>query len=53
VNAVWIVIALGVAGAVVTFMMSLRRNDGPENLGSVSTQWISEHRLGSGQDSRR
>jgi hypothetical protein len=47
-----IVIVLAVATAVVA-LLALRRGDQPADLGVVSHQWIAEHRLGSGQDSRR
>ncbi len=52
-NAVWVVIGLAVAGAVLALVSSWRRGDRPADLGAVSHQWIAEHRLGSGQDSRR
>ena len=52
-NTVWVVIGLCVAGAVVALVASWRRGDHAKDLGAVSDQWISEHRLGSGQDSRR
>jgi hypothetical protein len=52
-NAVWVVIALGVVGAVVALVASWRRGEQPADLGAVSHQWISEHRLGSNEDSRR
>jgi hypothetical protein len=49
----WIVIGLGVVGAVIALVAALQRGGPHADLGSVSSQWISEHRLGSGQDSRR
>jgi hypothetical protein len=52
-NTVWVVVAFVVAAAVFLFVTSWRRSDQPESLGVVSDQWIAEHRLGSGQDSRR
>jgi len=51
--AMWIVIGLGVVGAVIALVAALQRGGPHADLGSVSSQWISEHRLGSGQDSRR
>jgi hypothetical protein len=48
-----IVILLVVATAVVALLAAWRRGDQPADLGVVSHQWIAEHRLGSGQDSRR
>jgi len=52
-NTVWVVVGLCVAGAVLAIVTSWRRGDRLADLGSVSHQWIAEHRLGSGQDSRR
>jgi hypothetical protein len=53
VNTVWIALGLGIIVALVALIASWRRNDRPTDLGAVSDQWIAEHRLGSGQDSRR
>ena len=50
---VWVVIGLTVAAAVVGLVAFWRRSDQPADMGAVSHQWIAEHRLGSGQDSRR
>jgi len=47
------VIALGVVAAIIALVTSWRRSDHAADMGAVSSQWISEHRLGSGQDSRR
>jgi hypothetical protein len=52
-NTVWAIVALGIAGAVIALFSAWRRGNAPQNLGAVSDQWISEHRLGSTQDSRR
>lgn len=54
-NAVWILVGLGVIGGVIAFVASWQRTDsGPHaDLGTVSSQWISEHRLGSNQDFSR
>ena len=52
-NPVWIVVGLGLAIVVIARVTSWRRGGQPADLGSVSHQWIAEHRLGSGQDSRR
>jgi hypothetical protein len=49
----WIVIGLAAVGAVIALVASLQRGGPHRDLGSVSSQWISEHRLGSNQDSRR
>jgi len=53
VNTLWVVVALGIAAAVVALVTALRRGDHLADLGAVSHQWIAEHRIGSGQDSRR
>jgi ABC-type transport system involved in cytochrome c biogenesis permease subunit len=54
VNAGWIVLAIGVAIAVVMVAKSwLRRHHQGSDLGNVSHQWISEQRLGHGPDSQR
>lgn len=52
-STVWTVVALGAIGGVIAIVTAWRRGNAPENLGAVSDQWISEHRLGSTQDSRR
>ena len=49
----WIVIGAGVAIVALVFGRTRRRNDGDANLGSVSSHWVAEHRLGSGGDSQR
>jgi hypothetical protein len=53
VNTIWIIVGLAVAGGVLALVTSWRRSDRLTDLGAVSHQWIAEHRLGSGQDSRR
>lgn len=52
-STVWVIVALGIAGAIVALVTAWRRGDRLGDLGSVSHQWIAEHRLGSGQDSGR
>lgn len=52
-SAVWIVAGLAAVGAVIALVASRQRGGPHAELGSVSSQWISEHRLGSNQDSRR
>ena len=52
-NAVWIVVAVGVAGGLVARFMSWRRAALPSDLGVVSRQWLAEHQLDSTQDSQR
>ena len=50
----WIVVSLGAVGAVVIALVASWQRGGPHgDLGTVSSQWISEHRLGSNQDSHR
>ena len=53
-TALWILIAIAAVGAVVTLVIVRVRDAGPHaDLGTVSSQWISEHRLGSNQDYSR
>jgi hypothetical protein len=53
VTTVWIVVGLGVAGAIAALVTSLRRRDPFDDLGAVSHQWIAEQRLGQTNDPRR
>jgi hypothetical protein len=53
VNAVWIVLGLGIAVAVLMFATSWLRRAQDVDLGSVSDQWIAEQRLGQGHDPQR
>ena len=50
-SAVWIVVGLGALGAAIALIASWQRGGPGADLGTVSSQWISEHRLG--QESRR
>jgi hypothetical protein len=53
-TALYILIGLGAVGGVFALVVSRPRDGGPHaDLGTVSSQWISEHRLGANQDSRR
>jgi hypothetical protein len=52
-NMVWVVVGLVVVGAILALVTSWQRRDQHSDLGAVSHQWISEHRLGQGQDLRR
>jgi hypothetical protein len=45
-------LGLGIVGAGIALVSALHRRDQRTDLGAVSNQWISEHRLGQGQDSR-
>ena len=48
----WIISGMGVAGALAALIGFWHRGARPTDLGAVSHQWIAEHRLGSGHDSR-
>ena len=52
-SALFVVAGLAVAGIIAALSTSWRRSDRAADLGAVSHQWIAEHRLGSGEDSRR
>jgi len=52
-SSVWVIAALGVAGAILSLVVTRIRGDRLSDLGTVSSQWIAEHRLGQGNDSRR
>jgi len=49
----WIVLAIAVVVAGLTLATSWLRRDHDVDLGSVSDQWIAEHRTGQGHDSPR
>jgi hypothetical protein len=53
VNPNWIILAVGVAGAVVMPATSRLRRDRVVDLGTVSHQWMAEQRLGRGNDPQR
>jgi len=52
-NALWIVVGLGVAAAFVIAVASWRRRQYVADLGTVSTQWMAEQRLHQQHDSQR
>ena len=52
-SVVWIVVGLAVVAAVIALIASRQRGRPHADLGTVSFQWISEHRLGSNQDYSR
>jgi hypothetical protein len=52
-NTLVAVLVLGVAIAVIGRVASWRRDNHTADMGTVSHQWLAEHRLGSGQDFRR
>jgi len=49
VSALWIAVALAVAGVIAMIATSWYRNDRESDLGAVSHQWIAEHRFGQGR----
>jgi hypothetical protein len=53
VTAIWIVVGVAVIGAIVALVSAWHRGDQGTDMGAVSNQWISEHRLGQSNDSRR
>ena len=52
-SAIWLVVGLGLAAGVVALVSAWQRGDERADMGAVSSQWIAEHRMGSGDDSRR
>lgn len=52
-SAIWVVVGLGVMAAIVVLIGLWQRSDQRADMGAVSSQWISEHRLGQNNDSRR
>ena len=52
-NTVWVLVGLALVGGVVALVTSWRRGDDSTDMGAVSHQWLMEHRLGPGHDSRR
>ena len=52
-NIVWIVVGLGIAGAIIAFITSWHRRDRQADLGAVSHQWVAEQRLGQPHDPQR
>jgi len=53
VSAIWVVVGLALVAAVVALIGMWQRADQRADMGAVSNQWISEHRLGQNNDSRR
>jgi hypothetical protein len=53
VNPLWIAAGVAAVGAVIALFVALSRSGPRSDLGTVSSQWISEHRLGSNQDYSR
>jgi hypothetical protein len=51
VNLAWIVLGLGIIGSLVR--LTVRPRESVADLGSVSRQWLVEHRLDDGFDQQR
>jgi len=51
-NAVWLIAGAAAVVTIVALIRSWQRRSGPEDLGAVSSQWVTEHRLGRPNDSR-
>ena len=51
-NTMWFFVGLGGVVLVVGLIALLRRGAQSVDLGAVSSQWIAEHRMGSGSDQR-
>jgi len=49
----WIAIGAGVVVVMLVFGRARRRQGSDANLGSVSSHWVAEHRLGTSSDSQR
>jgi hypothetical protein len=53
VNTIWVVVGIGLVTGVVALISAWHRGAERADMGAVSSQWIAEHRLGAGNDSRR
>jgi hypothetical protein len=51
-NTIWIGAGAGAFFAILVLVRSWQRRSGREDLGAVSHQWVTEHRLGHPNDSR-
>jgi hypothetical protein len=51
-NIIWIVSGLAAILAIIALARSWQRRSDAEDLGAVSHQWVTEHRLGHANDSR-
>jgi heme exporter protein D len=49
---VWVGVGLAIVAVITALVMSWRRRDAHADLGAVSDQWISEHRLDQGHNHR-
>lgn len=52
-STIWIIAGLCLLGVIVVLIGLWQRGDERADMGAVSSQWISEHRLGQNNDSRR
>jgi hypothetical protein len=52
-NLVWVALAIAALGAIVKRVARWRARGSQSNLGSVSDQWVAEHRLANNNDSPR
>ena len=50
-SAIWVVVGLGLVAGLVALVSAWQSNQRAD-MGAVSSQWIAEHRMGSGNDSR-
>jgi hypothetical protein len=50
---VWVVVAVAVVGVVIAIVTSWQHRDPHADLGAVSNQWISEHRIDQGHHHQR
>jgi hypothetical protein len=53
VSAIWVIVGLCLVGVIVALISMWQRGDQAADMGAVSNQWISEHRLGRNNESRR
>jgi hypothetical protein len=53
VSTIWVMVAVAIVVAMIALLAMWRRGGPRRDLGSVSSHWISEHRLGSNQDYSR
>jgi hypothetical protein len=52
-NALWIVVAIGIFAALAKWIAWAYERSGPSGLGFVSHQWLEEHRLSQISDPQR
>jgi hypothetical protein len=49
----WLTIGAGVVGVVMALLLFKRSSSGSVDVGSVSEQWMAQHRAGRGDDPQR